>query len=278
MAVRSGGVPVKTQTAKGLESLSRKIAEGAINVVPSPAVNVAAENTRVVDATGVSSIDITEEGVFHVTMTSGDVGSMSSTQSQVTNPVIVPQGETQMNAPITTTATNATTTTGVVGNISAAQAAATAPVAPVAPAIAAAAASAAPAAPEATAPVAPVAPAAPAAAAPVAESAISRLFSNESAWKEDIQSSLEMPTQTKNVRGRMNLIEDVVFDHEKRINALEKAKVTNGGRMTFSQEKSWEDVGYNAASAAVVGVGAVTGVYLATKALNAIFGSEPATE
>ena len=180
-----------------------------------------------------------------------------------------------MNAPITTTATNATTTTGVVGNISAAQAAATAPVAPVAPAIAAAAASAAPAAPEATAPVAPVAPAA---AAPVAESAISRLFSNESAWKEDAQSSLEVPMQVKNVRGRINMIEDVLFDHEKRINALEKAKVTNGGQMTFSREKSWEDIGYNAASAAVVGVGAVTGVFLASKALNAIFGSEPATE
>ena len=263
MAVRSGGVPVKTQTAKGLESLSKMIAEGAINVAPSPAVNVAAENTRVVDATGVSSIDITEEGVFHVTMKSGDVEAVPSTQSQVTNPVIVPQGETQMNAPVQTThtTTNATTTTEIVGNIAAAPTAApaTAPVAPVAPA--------APAAPEATAP-----------AAPVVESAIGRLFSNESAWKEDAQSSLEVPMQVKNVRGRINMIEDVVFDHEKRLNALEKAKATTGGRMTFSQEKSWEDIGYNAASAAVVGVGAVTGVYLASKALNAIFGSEPATE
>lgn len=259
MAVRSGGVPVKTQTAKGLESLSRMIAEGAINVVPSPAVNVAAENTRVVDSTGVSSIDITEEGVFHVTMKSGDVEAMPSIQSQVVNPVTLnSQGETQMNAPVTThTTTEATTTTEVVGNIAAVQAPATAPVAP-----------AAAAAPEATA----TAP-----AAPVVESAISRLFSNESAWKEDAQSSLEVPMQVKNVRGRINMIEDVLFDHEKRINALEKSK-TSGGHMTFSHEKSWEDIGYNTASAAVVGVGAVTGVYLATKALNAIFGSEPATE
>lgn len=268
MAVRSGGVPVKTPTAKGLESLSKMIAEGAINVVPSPA-GAAAENIPVVDSTGVSNLSVNEEGVFHVTMKSGDVEAVPSTQPQVTNPVIVPQGETQMNAPVTThtttetTATNATTTGVVVGNISAAQAAAAAPVAPVAPA----AASAAPAAPEPTAP-----------AAPVVESAISRLFGNEAAWKEDIQSTLEMPTQIKNVRGRMNLIEDVVFDHEKRIDALEKAKPSAGGRMTVERERSWEDIGYNAASAAVVGVGAVTGVYLASKALNAIFGSEPATE
>lgn len=258
MAVRSGGVPIKTQTAKGLESLSRMIAEGAINVAPSPAVNVAAENTRVVDATGVSSIDITEEGVFHVTMTSGDVEATPSTQPQLTNPVIVPQGETQMNAPVIThTTTETTATTEVVGNITAAPAApATAPVAP-----------AAAVAPEATAP-----------AAPVVESAIGRLFSNEAAWKEDIQSTLEMPTQVKNVRGRMNLIEDVIFDHEKRINALEKAKPSAGGRMTVEREKSWEDIGYVAGSTMVVGAAAVTGVYFATKALNAIFGSEPATE
>lgn len=253
MAVRSGGVPVKTQTAKGLESLSKMIAEGAINVVPSPAVNVAAENTRVVDTTGVSSIDITEEGVFHVTMKSGDVEAVPSIQSQVVNPVTInSQGETQMNAPITT---EAKTTTEVVGNISAAQAAATAPVEPVA---------------TATEPVA-------SAPTPVVESAISRLFSSESAWKEDEQSSLEVPVQIKNVRGRINMIEDVLFDHEKRINALEKNK-SSGGHVTFSREKSWEDIGYNTASAVVVGVGAVTGVYLATKALNAIFGSEPATE
>lgn len=254
MAVRSGGVPIKTQTAKGLESLSRMIAEGAINVVPSPAVNVAAENTRVVDATGVSSIDITEEGVFHVTMKSGDVEAVPSIQSQVVNPVTLnPQGETQMNAPVQTTHT----TTEIVGNVTTAEATA----APVAPAAAAA--------PEATAT---------ATAAPVVESAISRLFSNESAWKEDAQSSLEVPMQVKNVRGRINMIEDVIFDHEKRINTLEKSKTSGGGHMTFSREKSWEDISYNTASAVAVGVGAVTGVYLATKALNAIFGSEPATE
>ena len=260
MAVYSGGKPVKTPTAKGLESLSKLIEEGGFNTTLSPA-EVAAENTRVVDTTGVSSIDITEEGVFHVTMKSGDVEAVPSTQPQVTNPVTLnSQGETQMNAPVQTThtTTEATTTTEVVGNISAAQAAATAPMAP-----------AAAAAPEATA----TAP-----AAPVVESAISRLFDNESAWKEDAQSSLEIPVQIKNVRGRMNMIEDVVFDHEKRINALEKAKVTNGGQMTLSREKSWEDIGYATASAAVVGVGAVTGVYLATKALNAIFGTEPVTE
>mgnify|MGYP001196737535 CR=1 FL=1 len=256
MAVYSGGKPVKTPTAKGLESLSKLIEEGGFNTTLSPA-EVAAENTRVVDTTGVSSIDITEEGVFHVTMKSGDV-SMPSIQTK-TNPVIVPQGETQMNAPVQTThtTTNATTTTEIVGNVTTAEATA----APVAPAAAVA--------PEATAT---------ATAAPVVESAISRLFSNESAWKEDAQSSLEVPMQVKNVRGRINMIEDVIFDHEKRINTLEKSKTSGGGHMTFSREKSWEDIGYNTASAVAVGVGAVTGVYLATKALNAIFGSEPATE
>ena len=258
MAVYSGGKPVKTPTAKGLESLSKLIEEGGFNTTLSPA-EVAAENTRVVDTTGVSSIDITEEGVFHVTMKSGDVEAVPSTQPQVTNPVTLnSQGETQMNAPVQTThtTTEATTTTEVVGNISAAQAAATAPMAPAA-------------APEATA----TAP-----AAPVVESAISRLFSNESAWKEDAQSSLEVPMQVKNVRGRINMIEDVIFDHEKRINTLEKSKTSGGGHMTFSREKSWEDISYNTASAVAVGVGAVTGVYLATKALNAIFGEAPATE